>query len=130
MPAAKHDTPEANSPIQVRVNYPNTLDRRMARKDGRRDLGGDIMIHGKRSSAGCLSMGDQAAEELFVLAAMVGKPNVKLIISPTDSRNTKPAMSIAAGQPAWSKTLYNKIAIELAAFPKAPKKQLWSFFAQ
>jgi hypothetical protein len=39
------------------------------KKDGRKNLGSNIMIHGKNCSVGCLAMGDEAAEELFVLAA-------------------------------------------------------------
>ena len=65
----------------------------MAAKDGRKDLGGDIMIHGKAGSAGCLAVSDETSEELFVLASNVGLPNIKLIIAPTDfRRNGLPAV--------------------------------------
>ena len=115
--------------VSLRVSYPNRFDRRMARKDGRRDLGGDIMIHGKKSSAGCLAMGDDAAEELFVLAAMVGKPKIKLIIAPTDFRKES-ATAVSAGQPQWLPALYSEIATAMAPFPKPPKQEFWSFFTQ
>ena len=58
--------------LSLGVNYPNAFDREMAAKDGRKNLGGDIMIHGKNVSSGCLAVGDEPAEELFVLAAEVG----------------------------------------------------------
>lgn len=110
--------PNSRYHVSMRVNYPNSFDRKMARKDGRKDLGGDIMIHGKRSSAGCLAMGDSAAEELFVLAAEVGVRNVRLVIAPTDFRHAA-IPAIKADQPAWLSKLYVEVASEMAQF-KAP----------
>ena len=49
--------------VSLRLNYPNAFDKQMAALDGREQLGGDIMIHGKAKSIGCLAMGDPAAEE-------------------------------------------------------------------
>ncbi len=57
--------------LAIRVGYPNDWDKEHARKDGRKDLGGDIMIHGGYGSCGCLAMGDEVAES-FVLAARTG----------------------------------------------------------
>lgn len=110
--------PNSRYHVSMRVNYPNAFDRRMAKKDGRRDLGSDIMIHGKKSSAGCLAMGDEAAEELFVLSASIGLPNVKLVIAPTDLRR-KPIPAGKPGQPAWVPKLYTEVASAMAAY-KAP----------
>lgn len=106
--------------VSLRVNYPNAFDRLMARKDKRRDLGGDIMIHGKKSSAGCLAMGDPAAEELFVLAAITGQSKVKLVIAPTDFRRSK-IPAVGADQPKWLPKLYLRIATEMADFKPSPK---------
>lgn len=105
--------------VSMRVNYPNAFDRQMAALEGRKDLGGDIMIHGKNLSAGCLAMGDEAIEELFVLAAQVGRSNVKLIISPTDFRE-KGVSALAPGQPQWLPKLYAEIATAMTEF-KAPR---------
>jgi hypothetical protein len=105
--------------LSLRVNYPNTFDRQMAAKDGRKDLGGDIMIHGKNLSAGCLAMGDEAVEELFMLAAQIGLSNIKLIISPTDFRQNG-VSTLALGQPEWLPKLYAEIATSMAEF-KAPR---------
>lgn len=107
--------PNSRYHVSMRVNYPNSFDRTMARKDGRKDLGGDIMIHGKRSSAGCLAMGDPAAEELFVLAAEIGLRNIKLVIAPTDFRKTA-IPAIEKDQPAWLSKLYIEVASEMAQF--------------
>ena len=100
--------------VSLRVNYPNAFDLKMAKKEGRRNLGGDIMIHGKNLSAGCLAMGDEAVEEIFVLAARTGLRKVKLIIAPTDLRHKKPP--VVAGQPEWLPGLYTEIASAMTPF--------------
>ena len=45
--------------LALRVNYPNKHDTSKAKLDGRNDLGGDIMIHGKDCSIGCLATGSK-----------------------------------------------------------------------
>jgi len=104
--------------VSMRVNYPNAFDRKMASRDGRTNLGGDIMIHGKMASIGCLAVGDEAAEELFVLAANIGLRKVKLIIAPTDFRQ-KAVPALASGQPAWLPQLYTEVASAMTEY-KAP----------
>lgn len=111
--------PNSRYHVSMRVNYPNAFDRQMASLDGRKDLGGDIMIHGKSSSAGCLAIGDEAAEELFVLSAQTGLPNVKLVIAPSDFRRKKPAGG-ATGDPPWLPKLYTEVASAMTEF-KAPQ---------
>lgn len=113
--------------VSLRVNYPNAFDRQMATKDGRRDLGGDIMIHGKNLSAGCLAMGDEAVEEIFVLAAQMGLSNVKLIISPTDFRQ-KGLSAQDPGQPQWLPKLYAEIATAMSEFQGPRATGLLSLF--
>jgi hypothetical protein len=115
--------------VSLRVNYPNAFDRQMAKKDGRKELGGDIMIHGKNLSAGCLAMGDEAVEELFVLTAQMGLPNVKLIIAPTDFRQHGLQAS-AANQPDWLPKLYAEIATAMAEFKQQRSTGLLSFFSK
>lgn len=106
--------PNSSYHVSMRVNYPNSFDRKMAKEDGRKDLGGDIMIHGKNVSAGCLAMGDKAAEELFLLSAEVGIRNVKVVIAPTDFRR-KEAISVNKG-PKWVPKLYTEIASVMADY--------------
>lgn len=99
--------PNSRYHLSLRVGYPNEFDRRQAGEDGRTNLGGDIMIHGGSSSIGCLAMGDEAAEELFVLAAQVGIGNVRVIICPHDLR-----MRPATEDPQtvdWAGSLYGEI---------------------
>ncbi len=40
--------PNSRYHLSLRINYPNDLDRKIAQKEGRTNLGGDIMIHGNR----------------------------------------------------------------------------------
>lgn len=115
--------------VSMRVNYPNAFDKQMAQKEGRKDLGGDIMIHGKNLSAGCLAMGDEAVEELFTLAAQVGLSNVKVIIAPTDFReNGVPAVDPA--RPEWLPKLYTEVATVMAEFKQPKPTGLLSYFTK
>jgi hypothetical protein len=119
--------PASRYHVSLRVNYPNAFDRQMAAKDKRRNLGGDIMIHGKAVSAGCLAVGDEAAEELFVLAANIGLPNVKLVIAPTDfRRHGLPPVDPA--QPNWLPGLYTQVASAMSPFKAPPSPSLLSSF--
>ena len=43
------------------------------------------MIHGNAVSIGCLAMGDSAAEDLFVLAALTGIKNIDVILDNGDA---------------------------------------------
>ncbi|MGB4865283.1 MAG: L,D-transpeptidase family protein [Hyphomicrobium sp.] len=121
--------PDSRYHVSLRVNYPNAFDRQMAAKDGRNNLGGDIMIHGKNVSIGCLAVGDQAAEELFVLAARVGLPNIKLVIAPTDFRRDG-APAAASDQPKWLPDLYTQVASSMSEFKRPPSNSLLSFFGK
>jgi murein L,D-transpeptidase YafK len=104
--------------VSLRLNYPNAFDKQMGLADGREALGSDIMIHGKNKSIGCLAMGDAVAEELFALAAWVGKENVRVVIAPTDFRQTAAASVPVAPLPAWTEGLYATIRTELAQYPR------------
>jgi murein L,D-transpeptidase YafK len=101
--------------LSIRLNYPNAFDQAAARADGRTNLGSDIMIHGSKVSIGCIAVGNEAAEDLFVLAAIVGKEWVKVVISPVDFR--VPGTKAPEADRPWIRTLYTTLARELAAFP-------------
>jgi hypothetical protein len=101
--------------VSLRVSYPNDFDRKMAKKEGRSNLGGDIMIHGKNLSAGCLAIGDQAVEEIFTVAAETGLAKVRVIIAPTDLR-TKAIPEPKPGQPEWVPKLYTEIASAMSGY--------------
>jgi hypothetical protein len=102
--------------LALRVNYPNEFDRQQARAEKRTNLGGDIMIHGGSGSSGCLAMGDEAAEDLFVLAALTGPSNIAVVIAPVDFR----ARELPADPktlPVWTRELYANIKAALRSYP-------------
>jgi hypothetical protein len=100
--------------LSIRLNYPNAFDRQMASAEGRTQLGGDIMIHGGASSIGCLAIGNEGAEDLFVLAALVGKEQVRIVVSPTDFREH--AVPAAPSGPQWLGMLYVSLREELQQY--------------
>ena len=79
--------PNSSYYLSMKVSYPNAADRRWAKAEGRTDLGGDIMIHGKNVTIGCIPIGDEAIEEVFYLVNAVGIRNVSVVIAPYDMRN-------------------------------------------
>lgn len=101
--------------LSLRVNYPNKFDRDRGREDGRSELGGDIMIHGDSVSIGCLAMGDEAAEDLFILAAESGTENVSVVLSPVDFRERELPHDLAL--PPWTAELYSSIRDRLDQLP-------------
>ena len=103
--------------LSLRLNYPNTFDREKGTLDGRKNLGGDIMIHGDCISIGCLAMGDRAAEDLFVLAADVGIENTEVIMAPFDFRSRAFTEKDLSGLPEWTRTLYVTIEERLKQLP-------------
>ena len=103
--------------LALRVNYPNPFDKAKGKTDGRETLGSDIMIHGKSCSIGCLAMGDETAEDLFVLAAEAGIDNISVILSPMDFRTHELPASIP-NAPKWTIDLYDSIKEELKKLQK------------
>jgi murein L,D-transpeptidase YafK len=108
--------PNSRFHLSLRINYPNPFDREQARTKGRTKLGGDIMIHGDAASIGCLAIGDEAAEDLFVLAADTGLKNITVILSPVDFREGK-TVTTTRPLPAWTAALYEKIRAKLKELP-------------
>ena len=108
--------PNSRFHLSLRINYPNDFDRQMALRDGRSNLGGDIMIHGCQVSIGCLAMGDPAAEDLFVLAALTKPENIRVILSPMDFR-VRGFEGDLSKMPDWVPQLYRQIETELKKYP-------------
>jgi murein L,D-transpeptidase YafK len=107
--------PASSYHLSMKVDYPNAFDRAQAAHDGRTNLGGDIFIHGKNVSIGCIALGDPAIEELFTLAADAGTQRIRVIIAPNDLRVAGASMSEQT--PLWVAALYRTIAAALADFP-------------
>ncbi len=62
--------PNSRFHLSIRVDYPNAEDIRHARV-ARKQMGGDIYIHGGAASIGCIAIGNGPIEEVFCLAAQV-----------------------------------------------------------
>ena len=86
--------------------------------DGRRRLGGDIMIHGNAVSIGCLAMGDVVAEELV----RAGRRHRAAGDRPSCSRRTTCAANRRQwpGLPAWAPALYADVAAALCPASGGP----------
>jgi hypothetical protein len=108
--------PNSRFHLSLRVGYPNAFDRQQAAREGRTQLGGDIMIHGSSVSIGCLAMGDEAAEDLFVLAADSNIANVTVVLCPVDFRLGR-AVPSQAKLPAWTEGLYAQLKTRLQELP-------------
>jgi|SRR5215212_243207 len=107
--------PNSSYHLSMKVSYPNAFDRRMAARDGRTNLGGDIFVHGKNVSIGCVALGDRVIEELFTLAADTGPQRIRVIIAPNDLRTGGAIVHETA--PRWVGELYRTVAAALAEFP-------------
>jgi murein L,D-transpeptidase YafK len=110
--------PNSDFHLSLRLDYPNDYDRARADEDGRRDLGGDIMIHGGAVSVGCLAVGDEAIEELFVLAFDAGWEDALVVLSPVDFRIGELPVDYAPPT-AWTPALYATLREEIAKLPVA-----------
>jgi murein L,D-transpeptidase YafK len=104
--------PNSSYHLSMKLDYPNAFDRERARRDGRTNLGGDIFVHGREVSIGCVALGDPAIEELFVLAADVGVARVKTVIAPRDLRVASARDPEIAS--AWAPELYRLVRREMA----------------
>lgn len=112
-----HLNPNSSYHLSMKVNYPNEFDRSMAKRDGRTRLGGDIFIHGKDVSIGCVALGNPAIEELFTLVAETGYSRVQVVIAPHDFRTGR--VVVRSGSPHWVAQLYRAVAAALRPFPVA-----------
>ena len=107
--------PNSHYHLSMKINYPNEFDLFHAGQEGRIAPGSDIFIHGKAVSIGCLAMGDEVIDELFVLTAQVGAENVKVVIAPHDLRN-HPLKSESKSLPRWTPVLYSIISQEMKPY--------------
>ena len=112
--------PNSHYHLSMKLNYPNEFDLLHARHEGRANPGSNILIHGKAASIGCLAMGDEAIEELFVLTTQVGAENVKVVIAPHDPR-TYPLNADSEKDPEWTPELYSAISREIKALSPVVK---------
>lgn len=102
--------------LSLKVSYPNAFDKKKTELSNISQMGGDIFIHGKAVTIGCIPIGDEAIEEVFVLAQNAYKNEVKVIISPKDFRVSEDYPKIASID--WENELYDMIKEELISMAK------------
>jgi hypothetical protein len=106
--------PNSSYHLSIKVNYPNEFDKKIASQEARTNLGGDIFIHGKAVTIGCIPIGDAAIEELFYTVYSIGKDKTKIIISPIDLRKRK--IEELKIEYLWQNDLYNNLSNELSNY--------------
>ena len=85
--------------LSMHVDYPNASDRLLGERG---NLGGDIYVHGKCCTIGCIAMGDETIEQLYRLAERAmkrGQRKIPLYIFPdSDYRQTLLLAQAVRGQ--------------------------------
>ena len=74
--------PVSNFHLSLKIDYPNASDKILAAGD---NWGGEIYIHGNEVTIGCIPVGDQAIEELYIVcidALSCGHQNIPVYIFP------------------------------------------------
>ena len=108
--------PNSSYYLSIKVNYPNDFDKSKTEFTDLSKMGGDIFIHGKSATIGCIPIGDEAIEEVFLLTKKaINNNNIKVIISPRDFRINGKYPKIEGIN--WEKELYEIIDKELKTLP-------------
>jgi hypothetical protein len=113
--------PNSSFYLSIKVSYPNEFDKSKTELSDIADMGGDIFIHGKSATIGCIPIGDEAIEEVFLLTQKTINNGVKVIISPRDFR-VNPEYPKIEGI-GWENELYDKIRNEIKTLPNNTYKQ-------
>lgn len=106
--------PNSSYHLSLKINYPNEFDLKKAKEENRLDPGDNIFIHGKDKSIGCVAIGDEGIEELFVLAAKSNRENITVYLLPYDFRVK--AFKKCVTCPSWTKELYLDLKIKVNLF--------------
>jgi murein L,D-transpeptidase YafK len=72
--------PKSNFHLSLGLDYPNASD--LVRSDKEKP-GGEIYLHGNAVSIGCMAIGDERVEELYLLAEDVRERTIAVHIFPT-----------------------------------------------
>lgn len=107
--------PNSSYYLSLKVSYPNEFDKAKTSFASVAEMGGDIFIHGKSMTIGCIPIGDEAIEEVFLMAQKAFNHPIKVIISPRDFRITDAYPSIKSIS--WEEELYDGIKEELKRIP-------------
>ena len=109
--------PNSQFHLSMKLNYPNSFDKKIAKMYSIKNMGGDIMIHGGNETSGCIPLGDYNIEQLYFLAQKVGVENIKVIIVPVDFRIGE-VVKYDRRKFFWLDELYMQLARELEPYRK------------
>lgn len=109
--------PNSSYYLSMKVSYPNEFDVSKSRFENKNELGNDIFIHGKSATIGCIPLGDEGIEELFILAENAFQKNIKVIIAPRDFRVNNVFPRIIEID--WENELYEIIKREIFTLPNS-----------
>ncbi|WP_432459076.1 L,D-transpeptidase family protein [Agarivorans sp. QJM3NY_25] len=109
--------PNSQFHLSMKLNYPNSFDLAKAKLEQRKQPGSNIFIHGKASSIGCLAIGDQNIEDLFILVERIGPGNSSVVIAPHDPR-LLPLFPVPDHLPPWTTELYQQIQQQFERFKR------------
>ena len=107
--------PNSSYYLSIKVSYPNEFDKSKTEFTNVSEMGGDIFIHGKSATIGCIPIGDEAIEEVFLLTQKAMNNTIKVIISPRDFRAKPNYPKIERID--WENELYDIINNELKTLP-------------
>lgn len=107
--------PNSSYYLSIKVSYPNEFDKSKTEFTNVSEMGGDIFIHGKSATIGCIPIGDKAIEEVFLLTQKAINNDIKVIISPRDFRINSKYPKIEKID--WENELYDTIHNELKTLP-------------
>jgi murein L,D-transpeptidase YafK len=107
--------PNSTFHLSMKVGYPNEWDEQHASEEDKSRLGGDIFIHGGGASIGCIAIGNDRIEKLFVLVAKTKRRNADVIIAPFDLREEYIPARLPNDEP-WYSALYENISKNLQPF--------------
>ena len=107
--------PNSSYYLSIKVSYPNEFDKSKTKFENTSEMGGDIFIHGKSVTIGCIPIGDKAIEDVFLLTQKAMNNKIKVIISPRDFRVNPNYPNIQGID--WENELYELINNELKTLP-------------
>ncbi len=107
--------PNSSYYLSIKISYPNEFDKSKTKLSTIGQMGGDIFIHGKAATIGCIPIGDEAIEEVFVMTQKAMHNEVQVIISPRDFRINKEFPEIKSID--WEEELYEMIKKQLNILP-------------
>jgi murein L,D-transpeptidase YafK len=95
--------------LSIGIDYPNEFDKEKGVLDNRKDLGDEIFIHGSNVTIGCIPIGDDKIEELFVLVNHIGVDNTVIAITPNDLITYPEIKGIS-----WENELYQDLISDIS----------------